>query len=71
MSTTRVYIVKSKIESNKEMLIQASNAGQALRHAIAGCFSVKPASGLEVAAIMENGGKLEKAGGADEIRTNQ
>lgn len=62
---TRIYIVTSKLESKpgENMLIEASNASQALRHAVQGAFECRVATTLEVAAIIGGGGKLEKAGG--------
>ncbi len=61
--TTRIYLIESKLESSpgQNMLIEATNVSQALSHAIQGHFTCRVATTLEVAAIMRNGGEVEKA----------
>ena len=65
MSNTRVYLIESNLETEpgQNMLVEASSAAQALRHAVQGAFACRVATTLEVAAIIGGGGKLEKAGG--------
>lgn len=60
--TTRVYIVTANIETklDEQVLVEASNSGQALRHATKKAFTVRVATALETAAIIGAGGKLEK-----------
>ncbi len=57
--TTRIYLIKS--EQGEEMLIEAPNQSQALNHAVRGKFNVRVATGLEIAAIVSAGGKVQLA----------
>lgn len=58
--TTRIYIIESK--TGDKTPVEAQSHAQALRYAIKDTFTSKVATTLEVAAIIGNGGKLEKAG---------
>jgi hypothetical protein len=64
MSDTRIYTVTPTDAgaTPEPRLIEASSKGQALRHATAGMFEVRPASGKEVAAGMKAGIQVEIAG---------
>jgi hypothetical protein len=60
---TRIYLITSNIQlaPEQEVLVEASSAAQALRYATKEAFECRVATTLEVAAIIGNGGKLEKA----------
>lgn len=63
MPTTRLYFV-SDSDSGAEMLVDATNPAQAIRHA-ARHFKANPASPREVARLVADGVKVEYASTAE------
>lgn len=59
MSTTRIYVVTR--EDGEELLIDAPNAAQAIRHVTHGMFSAKPATPKDVARLVGDGVEVETA----------
>ena len=57
----RIYIVRSKGDTQPARLIQAGNPAQAMRHVANDLFAVKAASSFDVAELMSAGTTLEKS----------
>lgn len=63
---TRLYIVVDKDDTkSKARLIEASNAAQAVRHVVSARYDASVAKSKEVAELMANGTKVEKASAAE------
>lgn len=62
-TVTRIYKVDQ--DTGDKYLIEAATPAQALRHVTAGMFKVSPASAKDVAALMDQGVKVESAKVAD------
>ena len=59
---TRIYITEPIKPMNIPMLIEATSASQASRFVLDQLFTVRPATGIEIARQMERGEKVFKAG---------
>lgn len=59
--STRIYKVTQITEPEATTLVEASTAQQALRTITAPLFSVKVATGVEIAAMMSRGAVVKKA----------
>ncbi len=57
--STRIYLVT--INNEEKHLVDASSQSQAIRHVARNMFSAKPATTHEVAALIGDGAKVEKA----------